>query len=239
MPARDGRKLLVLDLDGTLLIGDEPALDHARALARILDARTPGAGTRLLGRVEAFLAGATATEPFAAPDGYLAARSLALDAGLTPDEVATVFLAHRARMAAGGVPFRAPDGAAALIDEVRSTADVALVTNAPADGLPVVLRELGLRDSFDHVVGDAGKPRGLVRAVAGLLDGPGGDTDFARVFSVGDIWENDLEPLAALGATTGHIDRHGTRAGTPSHRGRSFEELAPAILEWAAGPASV
>lgn len=239
MSERGPHKLLVLDLDGTLLIGDEPALDHALELARMLDARAPGSGTRLLGRVESFLSGATASRPSTAPDGYLAARSFALDAGLGEDEIATAFLAHRARMAAGGIPFHAPAGAASLIAAVRSTVEVALVTNAPNDGLPAILGTLHLADAFDHVVGDAGKPTGLPRVVARLLARSSGASDFGLVFSVGDIWENDLAPLASLGATTGYIDRHRSGRGTPTHRSTSFDQLAPAILEWAARPSSV
>lgn len=231
MTARGG--LLVVDLDGTLLIGDGPALDHARELAGLADRRVPGAGTRLLGEVEAFLA--AGGSPIDAPDGYLAARSLALDAGLTRDDVSRAFLAHRARMASGEVPFHAPPGARALLDDVRSTARVALVTNAPASGLPAIIAALGLDGAFDDVVGDAGKPSGLPGIVDDLLRGVSEPGDFRRVLSIGDIWENDLAPLASGGATTAHIDRHATGAGTPSLRAADFGGLAPAIRDWASG----
>lgn len=227
----------MLDLDGTLLIGDGPALDHARELAALLDARTSDSGTQFLRRIEAYLAGEAGDEAIAAPDGYFAARALGLQAGLSDHDISTSFFVHRARMAGGEVPFHAPEGAKELIGELRSTVDVALVTNAPTDGLPAILQILGLHDAFDHVVGDAGKPAGLPGAVTELL-AASGDPDFRRVLSVGDIWENDLAPLAAGGATTGHIDRHDTRVGTPTHRARTFDGLIPAIRAWASDPKS-
>lgn len=221
-----------MDLDGTLLVGDGPALDHAGELARLLDGRDPGRGTSLLGRVEAFLAGRISDAAVDAPDGYLAARSLALTAGLDAEVVSRAFFAHRERMSAGDVPFHAPDGAAALLAEAREVVVVALVTNAPTEGLPPILRVLGLADAFDVVVGDAGKPAQLVAIIDRLL---GGDRGFDRVLSVGDIWENDLAPIAELGAATAHIDRHGTGAGTPTYRAPGLADLAPAIRGWVAG----
>jgi phosphoglycolate phosphatase-like HAD superfamily hydrolase len=231
-------KLLVLDLDGTLLIGDGPVLDHARDIARLLDRRSTGSGTRLLGRLEAFLAGEADPRPLDAPDGYLATRSLALAAGLSDADVRAAFLAHRTRMAGGDVPFHAPDGAAALLAEVRSAVRVALVTNAPADGLPAILAALGLNDSFDHVVGEAGKPTGLPGVVDELLGAPRGSHDLRRVLSVGDIWENDLAPLAIRGAATGFIDRHASGRGSPTFRAATFEGLIPAIRAWASSAES-
>ncbi len=223
--------LLVLDLDGTLLIGDDPAIDHARELARLADLRTPGAGAQLVGRLEAFLAGDASLD---APDGYLAARNLALAAGLVESDITRAFLAHRARMAAGTVPFRAPDGARALLEEVRATAvRVAIVTNAPVDGLPAIVGALGLGGLVDRVVGDAGKPAGLPAVVADLGAGLGGREDFRHVFSIGDIWQNDLAPLVPAGATTALIDRHRTGVGAPTHRAETFDGLIPAVRAWA------
>jgi FMN phosphatase YigB (HAD superfamily) len=161
------------------------------------------------------------------------ARTLALDEGLEDREVSAAFRAHRERMSAGGVPFHAPAGAPELLRAIRGSVTIALVTNAPSAGLPTILDALGLADAFDAVVADAGKPAGLPGIVGRLLADDGDATDFRRVFAVGDIWENDLAPLARRGAMTGHVDRHFSRAGDPTYRTADFDALVPVIRTWA------
>ena len=48
-----------------------------------------------------------------------------------------------------------------------------------------------------------------------------------RLLSVGDVWRNDLEPAAAIGAATAFVDRFGRGEGSPTFRARTLEALLP------------
>ena len=63
-----------------------------------------------------------------------------------------------------------------------------------------------------------------------------GGADPATLMSVGDIWVNDIAPALELGCATAFIDRSG-RDLRPAHaRGRTMQDLYPAIEAWARSP---
>ena len=105
-----------------------------------------------------------------------------------------------------------------------------LVTNAPVDGIEPVLDRLGLTGLLDAVEGDAGKPAGMPAVLRRLLEGAGLPPD--RLLSVGDVWRNDLEPAAAIGAATAFVDRFGLGEGSPTFRARTLESLLPDVERW-------
>ena len=54
----------------------------------------------------------------------------------------------------------------------------------------------------------------------------------AALLSVGDVWRNDLEPAAAIGAATAFVDRFDRGEGSPTFRGRTLKALLPDIERW-------
>lgn len=256
-PARSTR-ILVLDFDGTVCIGDAPVLLYGRLLEERVRA-LPGreserggeqAGERgseqeeggILPALEEYLAvedraalrRERSDDLDDAIDGYAAAQLLARRRGLGPADMESAYQASRRALAVDGdVETSAPAGLAALLESLPSTVRRVLVTNAPADGIAAQLAHLGIADGIDEIVPSARKPVGMTPILERLLAEEGLENSTQSLLSVGDIWVNDLEPAAALGARTALIDRHGSGTGDPDLRARTFPELFPAIEEWA------
>lgn len=291
-------KLLLLDFDGTLCLGDDPVLFYAdrvdaQLAARNLAGRFGGTTVREIA-TRAFAANALlATEieydaagvpltvdtepthddakahPVSWPlqDGYQLVQLLARQAGLTDAESGECFRAARRDLLAHGLEqtdVHAPSGAKELVAKAAERAVVVLVTNSPAEVFAPWLEALGLSDAFDLVINDARKPFGMPEALeraraagtravgthaAGTPDartGSPGSTDSPvqpihphHVLSVGDIWRNDLEHVAALGGSTVLIDRFHTGLGEPDRRVEDFDGAARAILTWSDSAARV
>ncbi|MCU1528508.1 MAG: hypothetical protein JWP75_2271 [Frondihabitans sp.] len=242
-------RLLILDFDGTVCLGDGPVLSYARHLDEALALSDPAhAGTIVFDTVARFLEGPTSVERaddvpadlaaelervVGSADGYAAAAALARSRGILSDDLAGAYEASRAELADGGLRTWAPTGLRALLDGLPDEVGVVLVTNASVTGLGSQLARLGLDGSFDEIVTDAHKPSGMaavlerLRTEHSLADHP------ERLFSVGDIWRNDLEPAAAQGSVTALIERFPDADARPTYRAGTFEELYPLVDEWA------
>ncbi|MFC8734281.1 HAD family hydrolase [Luteimicrobium sp. NPDC057192] len=242
--------VLLLDFDGTVCVGDGPVRAYADAVVTaVLDAATTDTATTDIhgaaGRsfsedlregLEAYLDSAAATEAQAdgqvPVDGYAAVAALAARHA-TPAQLDAAYTASREALATSGLEVAAPAGLVALLEELGPQVERVLVTNAPARGVTETLARLGLADVLDDVVTEAAKPAGWDRILPAYLAG----RPPQAVLAVGDVWRNDVEPPLAAGCATALIDRFGHRPGPAHAAARTFEELYPAIREWAADPA--
>lgn len=222
-------RVLLLDLDGTVCIGDGPALRYADEVAARLDA--PGRAA-LREAVAAFLRG---TGRAAAQDVYQLVQEVATARGLSAQDQGRAYLASRAALLAEGLGVAAPAGLARLLGELD--VHVVVLTNAPADGLDVLLGRLGLAGVVDEAIGDARKPDGMGAAVDRLLAAHGIVDQPRRLLSVGDLWANDLRAPRERGCATAYIDRFDLRQGPADARAATFEELYGVVRAWASGVA--
>jgi FMN phosphatase YigB (HAD superfamily) len=233
------RRILVLDFDGTVCLGDGPVLAYAELLDEALAGTRRGTGVaRALrwflgdGGVEPGDALAAAVDGSA--DGYAAAERAARTLGATDADLGAAYAASRDALASGSIPTWAPPGLADLLSSLPDDVEVALVTNAPETGVREQLVHLGLDGVIRRVVASAGKPAGMGTILEGLRSEQEPRADPERLLSVGDIWRNDLEPAFAQGSVTALIERFPAPAGaTPAFRAPTIEELYPAIAAWA------
>ena len=238
--------VLLFDFDGTVSLGDEPVIAYARHLDE--EAGSTGALiTRVVsrwltadGRLADALDGLTDADPAylglhvidGSIDGYAAAQRLATLLGVTPERIDAAYRASRADLADGLISTRAPEGFGSFMAAFPASAHRVLISNSPENGLREQLDKLELTRSFDEVVTSANKPAGLRAITERVL----GEQDVAadRLVSVGDIWVNDLAPVAQLGGATALIDRMPVPAdAAPTVRAPHIEELYPWLLEWA------
>ncbi len=210
MPAR---RVVVLDFDGTVAVGDAPVLAYLRGIA----------GTAA---DDLFARWAATGEGYS--DGYRLVADWAATHDVAEPVRSAAYAASRAALHSGEAAVTAPAGLAALLRSRPADVRCVLVTNAPVDGIEPVLERLGLAGLLDERIGDARKPTGMPAILDGLLGGLPPD----RLLSVGDVWRNDLEPAAAIGAATGFIDRFGLGEGSPTYRARTLEALLPDIERW-------
>jgi FMN phosphatase YigB (HAD superfamily) len=238
--------VLLFDFDGTVSLGDEPVIAYARHLDEQAGS-TADLITRVLsrwlaadGRLDDALDGLTDADPVflglhvidGAIDGYYAAQRLARLLGVTPEQIDAAYRASRADLADGLISTRAPEGFASFLAAFPASAHRVVVSNSPENGLREQLDKLELTRSFDEVVTSANKPAGL-RAIAERILAEQGVAP-ERLVSVGDIWVNDLAPVAQLGAATALIDRMPVpEQAAPTVRAPHVEELYPWLLEWA------
>ncbi|MBS3181503.1 HAD family hydrolase [Leucobacter manosquensis] len=217
---------IVFDFDGTLAIGHGPVRAYAACVA-------DGAAVepRFIERVDAELArydaGASSYR-----DGYDIVGSLAEAAGVSDGDRAAAYERSRTRL---GSDLAVVDTIADLdsaLERLGRSARLVLATNAPETGVAAVLDAWGVRDRFDELHYTVGKPVGLARLIERLIaEGP--------VLAIGDIFEFDLAPAAALGADTALVGA--TAATAPvsvTMRGRSLADLVPDLHTWAASAAS-
>lgn len=226
MPTPDPSAALVLDFDGTVCIGDDPVRFYAEEVA----VRLPAAA-EVPGQVREFLAGQRRIE--GAADGYHAVHRLSRAVGAEQPLLREAYLASRDRLEAGEGDTRAPYGLTEVLDELRGAGvRIVLVTNSPRTGIERWLTGQDLAGRFDQVVPDAGKPAGmpavLERVVAeARLRLP------STLGSIGDVWANDVGPAMDRGGAGFFIDRFGTGHGPSTATGATFEDLLPALREWA------
>ncbi len=169
-------------------------------------------------------------------DGYQLVQLLAQQAGLSAAETGLAFRAARRRLISQGLAHsdvHAPEGVHQLLQELRESAVVVLISNSPAEGFEPWLQVLGLEGAFDTVINGAGKPFGMPAAVEQACAGTAHPVAGRDILSVGDIWLNDLAYVDELGGTTVLIDRFGTGLGAPTHRVSTFEAAASAMRAWA------
>jgi FMN phosphatase YigB (HAD superfamily) len=210
------RRIVVLDFDGTVAVGDEPVRAYFRGVAGpeaddVL-ARwvlTGGAGYR---------------------DGYALVADWAAAHEVVEEVRAAAYAASRRALGNGTAAVAVPEGLAELLRRRPADVRCVLVTNAPVDGIEPVLERLGLEGLLDEVLGEAAKPGGMPAVLERLLDAASLPPD--RLLSVGDVWRNDLEPAARIGAATAFVDRFGSADGSPTFRARTLEELLPDVERW-------
>jgi FMN phosphatase YigB (HAD superfamily) len=229
--------LLLLDFDGTVAVGHGPVHAYARAAAASL---APAAADAF--RVEAAAAieaagewgdGPAASGARAPLDGYDLVRVLAEKHGVGPLALSAAYLASRHALGTDQAPVRAPAGLAAVLAELRTEATVVLATNAPDIRLTPTLAALGLSGLLDVVLTEVGKPAGMTDALDRLgVAGPDGPV---RVLSVGDVWANDLAPVAARGHATALISRRPPPEARPTWTVPELPELYPALRNWVRG----
>ncbi|GGA71384.1 hypothetical protein GCM10011490_22590 [Pseudoclavibacter endophyticus] len=213
----------MFDFDGTVAVGDGPVLAYASAVARRL---APAAARDFLRDIETALT--HHREAGFGPeflDGYDLVARRACSAGLSPSEVSEAYLCSRSLLGTAQAAVTTPDGLAELLRDLGRCVHIALVTNAPIVRLLGTLESLGVAERFDEVIYAAGKPSGLVPFAGQRLA-------VGRVLSVGDIWENDLAPVAALGGDTALIGRPAPGIH-PTFHAPTLAELAASIRAWA------
>lgn len=238
--------VLMFDFDGTVSLGDEPVIAYARHLDEVagneadLITRVISRWLAADGRIAEALDGLTDADPVylglhvvdGSIDGYNAAERLANTLAVPSERIAEAYRASRADLADGLISTRAPEGFVSFLAAFPASAHRVLVSNSPANGLMEQLDKLELTRSFDEVVTSANKPNGLTAIAERVLNERGIGAD--RLISVGDIWVNDLAPVAYLGGATALIDRMPVPEGAdPTVRAPHIEELYPWLLEWA------
>ncbi|HEX4788000.1 MAG TPA: HAD family hydrolase [Actinospica sp.] len=236
--------LLVVDFDGTVYRGDEPARRYARRIAATLP---PGAAERYLDAFERYVAEGVA----AALTSTDAVEAAALRDAVDPWGVA-MHLAARCHDVPAAVLEDAFAGArrdmldpscelevvAPLVRELtrlRGAVRVLLATNSPRAGLAPLLDRLGVAGAFDAVLPGADKPAGLRLLLRREL-GPDLRTRPWRLFSLGDHYPNEIAPAVEIGAAAGYIDRFGRADGPATASAPVVEQLLPAIHAWVADP---
>jgi FMN phosphatase YigB (HAD superfamily) len=226
-PDTSARRVLVLDFDGTVCLGEGPVWAYANGVLDHLPAdvaATVGAGLR------AYLDGGPGAGDYT--DGYGALAELAAP-HVASTVLADAYTRSRFTLETGTAEIHAPDGLAELLVELDGVHRV-VVTNAPSTGLDTALTRIGLSGLIDEVVASAGKPANSRVVLARLLAGAAP----AQLMSVGDIWSNDIAPALDLGAATAFIDRLGRDARSAHVRAARIQQLYPAIRAWAAAPAA-
>ncbi|WP_162939983.1 HAD family hydrolase [Gryllotalpicola protaetiae] len=238
--------VVIFDFDGTVSLGDEPVIAYARHLDEQAGS-TVDLITRVVsrwlaadGRLAEAIDGLTDADPVflglhvvdGAIDGYYAAQRLAGLVGVTPEGIDAAYQASRADLADGLISTHAPEGFVSFLAAFPASVHRVLVSNSPENGLREQLAKLELTRSFDEIVTSANKPAGLPAIAERLLAEQG--VAASQLLSVGDIWANDLAPVAVLGSATALIDRMPVPEGAaPTVRAPHIEELYPWFLEWA------
>ncbi|QYF72903.1 HAD family hydrolase [Cryobacterium sp. PAMC25264] len=229
MLSRD--RVLVFDFDGTVSLGHGPIRSYARFIAAGLPA---GLAVEFLGRFEAGLSDTPVdpdghTRPI---DGYDLVRLLAQRYDVTANARSAAYLASRRELATHAAPVTSPAGLADFLAEARPSAYLVLATNAPAIRIDEALSALGLAGAFDAVHTSVGKPAGFAPLLDNLLAVLPVGAPTAHLTSIGDVWENDLDPAHRLGATTALVGATPPAAATPTYRADHLHELYPALRAW-------
>lgn len=161
-------------------------------------------------------------------DGYGAVASLAAAHGVPSADVDASYSYSRTLLGTDDAPIEFPAGLGPFFERMAATTELWLATNAPPDGIPGLLRGAGLDQWLTRTSFNVGKPDGLRPLITeALTKGP--------VLVVGDVYEYDLAPAAALGAETALVGRTAARDPRPvTMRAASLDVLYPAIEAWAA-----
>lgn len=214
---------IIFDFDGTLAVGNGPVLAFARQVAEV-------AGDGFLQQVEAGLADFEAGNS-PCRDGYDVVGSLATAHGVTDAQLSRAYRQSRELLGTDQAPVTTMPGLDDFLSGLRRHARLVLATNAPEAGVDAVLDSWRVREAFDALHFEVGKPAGLTAVVRETLaDGP--------VLAVGDIAEYDLAPAWSQGADTALVGATSADDSiTVTMRGRTLAELRTAIESWAAAAA--
>ncbi len=225
-------RVLVLDFDGTVCLGDAPVWAYAEAVIHEIGSgasHLADSASAIRGALAAFLRGTERAPRYL--DGYAAVAAIT-DGLATDRQRATAYRASREALATGGLDTHAPAGLGELLAELASTVHRVVVTNAPAAGVRDTLATLGLGDVIDEVITDAHKPDGWRNLLPRLLNGRAP----ADLLAVGDVWANDIEPLLDAGCCTALVDRFRQNAGPAHLISNTLPDMYDAIRLWAAHP---
>ena len=214
---------IVFDFDGTVTVGNGPVLAYAHVLSRSIGSTAATLEKRVAEQLDTAPGRICAVD--APLDGYDVVRRLSMELGATTEQLDHAYQMSRTLLGTTAAPIEAPLGLAAFLAELAPLANLVLVTNSPATNLQESLHALGLHRYFAQVIHSAGKPAGM-RAIASEW------LVFGRLLSVGDIWENDLEPVAELGGATALIGTPPARAD-PTFFASTLPELYGEIRRWA------
>lgn len=223
-------RVLVFDFDGTVSLGHGPIRSYARCIAASLPTTEAAS---FLSRFDDALSAPPAPLNGAWPiDGYDLVRLIAEQYDVTGAARSSAYLASRQELATTAAPITSPAGLADFLAEARSSSYLVLATNAPEIRLAEALDSLGLAGAFDVVHTSVGKPAGFGPLLDSLLATlPVGATS-AGLTSVGDVWENDLEPAHRRGASTALVGTRLPPTATPTYRAEHLHELYPALRAW-------
>jgi FMN phosphatase YigB (HAD superfamily) len=211
---------VIFDFDGTLTVGSAPVDAYAEEVAALVGDQD------IVAAVGTHMASFEAGNP-GFIDGYDVVRHVAHERGVSDPDLRSAYERSRERLATESVPIAAPGGLAEFLADLLAVADVVLATNAPAIRLPEALEMLGIRGVLTATHTSVGKPGGLSSIVADAMAR-------GRVLSVGDVYANDLEPAAALGASTALIGPTWRAfAGKVTMAARTLPELYVPIKTWA------
>lgn len=217
------QRLLLLDFDGTVCLGDEPVLAYAEAAVLGLPA---AAADDVFRTLRSYLAGSLGPRW---ADGYQAVKELTENL-IDEPALAAAYTASRARLEADELHVHTPEGLHDFLAGLEGEVERVLVTNAPLPGAAGVLERLELMPLLDRVVSSAHKPSGWDSILPDVL----ADRPASAAVSVGDVYRNDIAPLIPLGVETAFIDRLGpTRVPTaPTWTATSFPDLYPTLEQW-------
>lgn len=219
-------RTLVLDLDGTLCLGDAPV---RAVFERALELIPKSEHAPLRESFQRYLDGDHQAVPDCR-DGYQALTRLVLGAGVERPALSAAFMATRDDYRSWLPEVHAPQK---LLQTLAAMSDVrrVLATNSPAIGMQDILAEIGVLDHVDEVITDARKPDGMP-AILDSLGIPDRVTS-DELAGIGDIWENDLSEIHRRGGATFHIDHAGLAEGAPTAVAATPDGLSAALLEWA------
>ena len=199
---------VIFDFDGTVALGHGPVRAYAQAIPEEM-LETPSAFSE---QVEAAL---SALDALASRyrDGYHAVAELAVSQGVSARTLSHAYLTSRTQLGTVQAPVYMPEGLPELLRAISPNAWVTLATNAPEAGIEILLESWNIRQYFDQLSFNTGKPAGL----SPLIESIGS----RRVLAIGDIAENDLDPAAELGAHTLLVSPHHT-----------LDDAAADIITW-------
>lgn len=243
--AESVRRVLLLDLDGTLCLGDGPALRYAEGVDTLLVAR--GRKPDVFEQVLEFVS-LPASEHLVryadsplreAQDPWVATLLLAQRHGLTPADLEPAFLASRVALERDEFDLHADPDLLELLGHRPPDVRVVLGTNSPDVGMARLLTRLGVSGLLDDVCTSQCKhtPDGMPNLLAHIQREY--DITTSQLLSVGDNWPNDLAPVAAAGGSTAYVDRFGHTELPADLRSDTVAGLVPGIRHWLASePAS-
>lgn len=211
---------IIFDFDGTLAVGDGPVLAYARYASE-------AAADDYLARVHVELDRHARGESDLR-DGYDVVGTLARADGVDDETLNAAYAHSRTRLGTADAPVSPAPGLLELLDALDPGIRIILATNAPDQGVRELLDTWGIADRFAALHFTVGKPAGLEPILrAALADGP--------VLSIGDIFAFDLAPAQTVGAATALVGATAeTSPESPTMRGTTLEDVAPAIRAWAA-----
>lgn len=213
------RPTVIFDFDGTIALGEGPLLAYAQGVADAVGVPAIAVeGRDALARFD--------DGDGSAIDGYDAVRRVAVAHGADAAALEAGYRASREHLATDRAPIEAPAGLGAFLERLAAHADLLLVTNSPDIRITEALEVLGAT-AITRRVCSARKPAGLTAVIAAELER-------GLVMSVGDVFENDLEPAIALGAATAIVGATwASWAGRATLAAATLPELYDRIVAWA------